>query len=134
MPSDKINRRIILNSRPVGAPTDANFRLEHSAVPVAANGQVLLRTVYLSLDPYMRGRMSDAPSYIAPIAVGELMEGGTISRVDSSNHPDYKEFGPCPYNLENDSALRDLSENTGVVLKTTRTESQLTASARFGIT
>lgn len=51
-----------------------------------------------------------------------------------ANHPDYKEFGPCPYNLENDSALRDLSENTGVVLKTTRTESQLTASARFGIT
>lgn len=90
MSSEKVNRRILLNSRPVGAPTDADFRLEQGAVPVPANGQVLLRTLYLSLDPYMRGRMSDAPSYIAPIGVGELMEGGTVSRIECSKHPDYE--------------------------------------------
>ncbi|MDR5667730.1 NADP-dependent oxidoreductase, partial [Burkholderia cenocepacia] len=64
MPQSKTaNRQIILNSRPVGAPTPDNFRAETSDVPVPGPGQVLLRTVWLSLDPYMRGRMSDAPSY-----------------------------------------------------------------------
>ena len=90
MSTNKINRRIILNSRPVGAPTAANFRLEQCDVPVPSKGQVLLRTLYLSLDPYMRGRMSDAPSYAVPIAVGELIEGGTVSRVDASHHPEYE--------------------------------------------
>jgi len=88
--STTINRRIILNSRPVGAPTAENFRLEESAVPVPSSGQVLLRTVYLSLDPYMRGRMSDAPSYAAPVALGEAMVGGTVSRVVASQHPDFQ--------------------------------------------
>lgn len=90
MSDDKVNRRIILNSRPVGAPTAANFRLEHATVPEPSDGQILLRTLYLSLDPYMRGRMSDAPSYIAPVTLGAVMEGGTVSRVDSSKHPDYQ--------------------------------------------
>src|SRR5476649_2984583 len=83
--SNSINRRIILNSRPVGAPTTENFRLEELAVPVPAEGQVLLRTLYLSLDPYMRGRMSDAPSYAAPVAIGEVMTGGAVAQVVSSN-------------------------------------------------
>lgn len=68
-----VNRRIVLNSRPVGAPTDANFRLDEAAVAVASKGQVVLRTLYLSLDPYMRGRMSDSASYAAPTALGEVM-------------------------------------------------------------
>ena len=85
-----IQRRIVLNSRPVGAPTPDNFRLEESPVPAPAAGQLLLRTLYLSLDPYMRGRMSDAPSYAAPVAIGEVMVGGTVSRVAASQHPDFK--------------------------------------------
>ena len=85
-----INRRIVLASRPVGAPTPDDFRLEESALPAPAAGQLLLRTLYLSLDPYMRGRMSDAPSYAAPVAVGEVMVGGTVSRVEASQHPDFK--------------------------------------------
>ena len=85
-----INRRIVLASRPVGAPTPDDFRLEERAIPAPAAGQVLLRTLYLSLDPYMRGRMSDAPSYAAPVAVGEVMVGGTVSRVEASQHPDFK--------------------------------------------
>lgn len=88
--SKTINRRILLASRPQGAPTPENFLLEQSPVPTPAAGQVLLRTVYLSLDPYMRGRMSDAPSYAAPVAVGEVMVGGTVSRVEASQHADYK--------------------------------------------
>ncbi|MBS1227908.1 MAG: NADP-dependent oxidoreductase [Proteobacteria bacterium] len=90
MTSPIINHRIVLNSRPVGAPTPDNFRLEESPLPAPAAGQLLLRTRYLSLDPYMRGRMSDAPSYAAPVALGEVMVGGTVSRVETSQHPGFK--------------------------------------------
>ncbi|OKB66851.1 NADP-dependent oxidoreductase [Serratia marcescens] len=83
------NRRILLASRPHGEPTAANFRLETTHVPQPGAGQVLLRTVYLSLDPYMRGRMSDAPSYAAPVEIGDVMVGGTVSRVAASQHPDF---------------------------------------------
>ena len=85
-----VNRKIVLNSRPIGAPTSENFRLEEGVAPVPADGQVLLRTLYLSLDPYMRGRMSDAPSYAPPVEVGTEMIGGTVSRVERSLHPDYQ--------------------------------------------
>lgn len=83
------NRQILLASRPVGAPTNDNFRLEQTPVPTPGQGEVLLRTVFLSLDPYMRGRMSDAPSYVEPVAVDGLMEGGTVCRVVTSHHPDF---------------------------------------------
>jgi NADPH-dependent curcumin reductase CurA len=79
------NRRILLASRPIGAPKDSNFQLEEVARPTVGEGQVLLRTLFLSLDPYMRGRMSDAPSYAAPVAVGAVMEGSTVSRVEASH-------------------------------------------------
>ena len=88
--SNIINRRIVLAARPVGAPQPSDFRLEESALAAPAAGQLLLRTLYLSLDPYMRGRMSDAPSYAAPVALGEVMVGGTVSRVEASRHPDFQ--------------------------------------------
>jgi len=88
--SQTVNRRIVLNSRPVGAPTPENFRLEKKVVPVPADGEILLRTLYLSLDPYMRGRMSDAPSYAPPVEVGAEMLGGSVARVERSLHPDYQ--------------------------------------------
>ena len=83
------NRRFVLASRPEGAPAPDDFRLEREPVPEPGDGQVLLRTVFLSLDPYMRGRMSDAPSYADPVAIGGLMVGGTVCRVEASRHPDY---------------------------------------------
>lgn len=86
----KISQKIILASRPHGAPSAQNFRVEDGAIPVPATGQVLLRTLYLSLDPYMRARMSDAPSYAAPVAIGAVMEGSTVSRVEHSLHPDFE--------------------------------------------
>ncbi|AOK49824.1 hypothetical protein WT60_23385 [Burkholderia sp. MSMB617WGS] len=89
--SQTTNRRIVLNSRPKGAPTPENFRVETTAVPTPAQGEVLLRTVWLSLDPYMRGRMSDAPSYAPPVEIGGVMVGGTVSRVVSSTVPAFRE-------------------------------------------
>ena len=85
-----INRRVVLNTRPRGAPTAEDFRLASDPVPKPEAGQVLLRTLYLSLDPYMRGRMSDGPSYAAPVAIGDVMVGGTVSRVEVSRHGDFK--------------------------------------------
>jgi len=85
-----INRKITLHSRPVGAPVSDNFRLVESAIPVPTEGQVLLRTLFLSLDPYMRGRMSDAKSYAAPVEIGAVMLGATVSQVEASHHPDFK--------------------------------------------
>ncbi|WP_407526869.1 NADP-dependent oxidoreductase [Vibrio parahaemolyticus] len=84
------NRRIVLASRPHGAPATKNFRLEEVAKPVPQAGEMLLRTVYLSLDPYMRGRMSDAESYAEPVALDDVMIGGTVCQVETSNHPDYE--------------------------------------------
>ncbi|AUB81870.1 zinc-binding dehydrogenase [Candidatus Thiodictyon syntrophicum] len=87
--SPTVNRRIVLNARPIGVPTAKDFRIESGPVPQPEPGQVLLRTLYLSLDPYMRGRMSDAPSYAPPVAIGDPMVGGTVSRVEVSRHGDY---------------------------------------------
>lgn len=87
--SASTNRRIVLAARPHGEPADTDFRLETGEVPQPGPGQVLLRTVYLSLDPYMRGRMSDAPSYAEPVQIGEPMVGGTVTRVHASNNPQF---------------------------------------------
>ncbi|MFL9923176.1 NADP-dependent oxidoreductase [Herbaspirillum lusitanum] len=85
-----INRRIVLASRPQAAPTAEHFRLEQHPVPEAGAGQMLLRAEWLSLDPYMRGRMSDAPSYAPSVGIGEVMTGGTVSRVVQSNLDGFK--------------------------------------------
>ena len=83
-------RRIVLASRPVGEPKPSDFRLEEFSVPQPGPGQMLLRTKWLSLDPYMRGRMSDAPSYAKPVGIGEVMEAGTVSEVVESSNPKYQ--------------------------------------------
>ncbi len=82
-----INRRWVLASRPVGEPVLENFRLDQQPIPEPQAGQLLLQTLYLSIDPYMRGRMSEAKSYAPPVALGEVMVGGTVSRVIASQHP-----------------------------------------------
>ena len=85
------NQRILLASRPDGKPAPEHFKLD--AVPVAepADGQVLLKVIFLSLDPYMRGRMNAGKSYAKPVEVGDVMEGGTVARVVRSRHPDFAE-------------------------------------------
>jgi len=88
--SEASNLRIVLASRPNGRPSPADFRLEQAPVPVPDDGQVLLKILYLSLDPYMRGRMSAAKSYSAPVEIGQVMEGGTVAEVVESRHLDFK--------------------------------------------
>jgi NADPH-dependent curcumin reductase CurA len=79
-----LNRRIVLAARPEGEPTPADFRLEEVPAPEPGPGEILLKTLYLSLDPYMRGRMSAAKSYAKPVEIGDVMEGGTVSEVAAS--------------------------------------------------
>ncbi|MGB3209501.1 MAG: hypothetical protein WBB19_02230 [Desulforhopalus sp.] len=88
--TNTINRRIVLASRPDGAPTEENFRLEELAAPVPEEGEVLLRSIYLSLDPYMRGRMSDAPSYAPPVGIDAVMVGATVCQIEDSRNPDFE--------------------------------------------
>ena len=84
------NRRILLKSRPVGMPTAANFGAVDVPLQPVADGEVLRRAIYLSLDPYMRGRMRDAPSYAAPVNVGDVMCGHTVSEVVESRNPAFR--------------------------------------------
>ncbi|PSW74076.1 NADP-dependent oxidoreductase [Photobacterium sp. GB-50] len=84
------NRQLLLASRPVGAPTPENFHLTETTIPSPQQGELLLKTVYLSLDPYMRGRMSDKKSYAEPVGINEVMVGGTVCQVTASHHPDYQ--------------------------------------------
>jgi NADPH-dependent curcumin reductase len=82
-------RQIVLASRPKGPPQPENFRLEQVAMPAAPVGGVLLRTLYLSLDPYMRGRMDDRKSYAKPVGIGDVMSGESVAEIIASDHPDY---------------------------------------------
>jgi hypothetical protein len=78
-------KRVLLAARPVGEPKESDFRIEDMPVAEPGPGRMLLRTLWLSLDPYMRGRMSDAPSYAGPVEIGQVMEGRTVSEVVASN-------------------------------------------------
>ena len=82
-----VNQQILLKSYPIGAPTENDFSLVETAIPELAAGEVLNRTIYLSLDPYMRGRMSDTESYAPPVKLGSVMVGSTVSQVVKSNDP-----------------------------------------------
>jgi NADPH-dependent curcumin reductase CurA len=83
-------RRIVLVRRPPAEPAETDFRIEEVATPEPGPGQFLARVIYLSLDPYMRGRMRDAKSYAAPVALGEVMTAGAVGQVVKSNHPHFK--------------------------------------------
>ena len=85
------NRRFVLAERPEGEPDENTLRLETRDVPMPQSGQMLLRNLFLSLDPYMRGRMSDAPSYAPPVEIGEVMVGGTVSEVVRSDIDGFEE-------------------------------------------
>lgn len=86
-----MNRQIMLAGRPNGFPKESDFRLVESPVPTPSAGQVLVRTIYLSLDPYMRGRMSDRASYAQPVQIGEVMVGGVVGKVIQSKNPSFPE-------------------------------------------
>ena len=88
---DNQNRQVLLNSRPSGIPTTADFTIADSPLPDPAEGEVLVRGIYLSLDPYMRGRISAARSYAKPVEIGGVMEGRVVGQVARSRDPAFRE-------------------------------------------
>ena len=84
-----VSQQILLKRHPTGAPTEQDFTCVETFIPELDDGEVLNRTIYLSLDPYMRGRMSDRASYASPVALGSVMVGGTVSQVVKSNHSQF---------------------------------------------
>lgn len=84
-----MNREIVLKSRPVGRPTAENFEIVKAPATTLNNGELLLKAKYISVDPYMRGRMSDAKSYVAPYEVGKPIEGGVVAEVVESRSPQF---------------------------------------------
>lgn len=85
----KVNRTVLLAARPVGEPVASDFRIAESPMPVPGAGEVLVRNVYMSVDPYMRGRMVDRKSYAPPFQVGQPLDGRAIGQVAASNHPSF---------------------------------------------
>ncbi|HQR05577.1 MAG TPA: NADP-dependent oxidoreductase [Gemmatales bacterium] len=87
--ASSVARRIVLAARPKGKPQPGDFRLEEMPIPTPGEGQVLLGVQYLSLDPYMRGRMDDRKSYVRPVQLGEVMAGENVAKVLASNNPKF---------------------------------------------
>ncbi|HSG91896.1 MAG TPA: NADP-dependent oxidoreductase [Pseudomonadales bacterium] len=87
--SERTNTRVTLASRPDGMPKDENFKIETVPAPTPADGELLLKTLWLSLDPYMRGRMSDRKSYAEPLKIGEVITGGVVAEVVDSKDPEW---------------------------------------------
>ena len=85
-----MNKAIVLASRPQGWVKPEDFRLESMPLPSPKDGEVLVKNLWLSLDPYMRGRISDAKSYVPPVAIGAVMVGQTVGEVVESKHPAFK--------------------------------------------
>ena len=112
---DGVAREIRLVARPQGFPDEDLFEVAETSIPDPADGQVLIRNAYFSVDPYMRPRMNDVRSYVAPFTLGEAMTGGAVGRVASSHHPRYAEgdwvlhpLGWREWALSDGSALRKL--------------------------
>lgn len=110
------NRKILLASRPVGMPDETNFEFVETSVPEITEGEVFIRTIYLSVDPYMRGRMSDAKSYAEPYKVGEPFIGGIVGKVTASKNPRFEvdsfvegRLEWAEYNISNGSNIRRLN-------------------------
>ncbi len=115
-------KKIVLAARPVGAPTDDDFRLETAPIPEPGEGEVVVRVHYISLDPYMRGRMDDAKSYAAPVPIGGTMEAGGVGEVVASNSPQFQPgdiafgmFGWATYGCQPAAMLRKLDPAHGPI-------------------
>ena len=109
------NTRIVLAARPVGHPRESDFSIVHAPILAPIDNQVLVQVHVMSLDPYMRGRMSDRPSYAAPVAIGDVMTGGAVGKVLESRHPDFQPgdfvegmLGWQAYAVADGSALRKI--------------------------
>jgi NADPH-dependent curcumin reductase CurA len=111
----QVNRQILFVSRPAAMPEESNFRLIESPMPQVGQGELLIRTRYLSVDPYMRGRMRDAKSYVAPYPLGEVFVGGIVGEVVESKHAKFQpgdivegRMGWADYNLSTGQHIRKI--------------------------
>lgn len=118
MQTKNTNRQITLARRPKGSPVIEDFKMIESPIPTPEKNQILLRSIYLSLDPYMRGRMNDAESYAAPLEIGDVMVGGTVCRVEKSLNENFKEgdlvmayIGWQDYGISDGTGLVKLDKN-----------------------
>ncbi|WML60390.1 NADP-dependent oxidoreductase [Neobacillus sp. PS2-9] len=114
--SKNVNRKILLASRPNGMPDASNFEIIESRIPEISEGEVLIRTLYLSVDPYMRGRMSDAKSYAKPYEVGEPFIGGMVGEIVESKNPRFQKgqyvegrLEWAEYNVSDGSTIRKVN-------------------------
>ena len=116
------NRQILLAQRPKGFPEDSDFELVETSLGEPAEGEFLAQSLFLSVDPYMRGRMNDAASYAEPVGIGELMVGQVVSRVLKSNHPKFREgsivagmFGWQEYTISDGMGVRQIDPDLAPV-------------------
>lgn len=111
------NQKVVLANRPEAEPSTSDFRVEEDSVATPSDGEVLLRTIYISLDPYMRGRMRDVETYVEPQPLDGVMEGAAVCEVLESNHEDFEsgdyvlsESGWQEYALAEGDTLNEVSE------------------------
>ena len=121
MPTE-INVRVLLKSRPTGFPVEDDFEVVESPIPQPQQGEILLESMWLSLDPYMRGRMNDAKSYAPSVDIGEPMVGGAVAKVVESRSPLFNpgdivegRFGWQSYAISNGIAVRKVDESLAPV-------------------
>jgi len=112
------NKQIVLAARPVGFPKDSDFKLIESPIPNAGDGQILVQSIFVSVDPYMRGRMNDVKSYAPPVAIGGVMGGGAVGKVIQSNNAAFNEgdivegmFGWQEYAVSNGQGVRKIDQS-----------------------
>ena len=118
----EVNLKVLLANRPVGYPTEDDFDIVESPIPMPEEGEVLIKTEWLSLDPYMRGRMNDQQSYADPVKIGEVMVGGSVGRVQQSRAPAYHvgdvvegRTGWQMYAISDGSDIRKVDEDLGPI-------------------
>ena len=118
--NNEINIRVLLKSRPVGFPTEDDFQIVESPIPEPEEGEIVVKVEWLSLDPYMRGRMNDAKSYASPVEIGEVMVGGAAGRVVHSRSPAFSvgdsvegRLGWQSYALSDGAGVRKVDESLG---------------------
>jgi NADPH-dependent curcumin reductase CurA len=137
---DGTNRKILLASRPKGMPDESNFSMTQDRMPNIKDGEVLIKTLYLSVDPYMRGRMSDAKSYAQPYKVGEPFVGGIVGKVVESNNEKYEVGGYiegrldwAEYNVSDGSNIRRLNRDQAPVSTSLHVLGMPGLTAYFGL-
>jgi NADPH:quinone reductase len=134
------NEKILLVNRPKGTPQKSDFRFEEAVVPELQNDQVLVKTIYLSVDPYMRGRMSDRKSYIPPFELNEVISGGVVGQVVESRSGELAEgdfvignLGWQRYNAVNDAEVRKLDPSLAPVTANLGVLGMTGLTAYFGL-